>query len=93
VFTCPAQETTEFREQQKKILWEQSANINTPEKLLITIKRGLSSLELGDQAPTDEFDHEVAQAQFELGWSAFLRGRISTRWELSFNDGNEGDRV
>ena len=93
VFTCPAPETTAFRKQQQTILWQQLENINTPEKLLTTIKRGLSSLELGDQAPTDEFDHEVAQAQFELGWSAFLRGRISTRWQLAFNDGDEGDRV
>jgi hypothetical protein len=93
VFTCPAPETTEFRKQQQTILWQQLENINTPEKLLTTIKRGLSSLESCDQAPTDEFDPEVAQAQFELGWSAFLRGRISTRWQLAFNDGDEGDRV
>jgi len=93
VFTCPAPETTEFRKQQQTILWQQLENINTPEKLLTTIKRGLRSLESYDQASTNDFDTEVAQAQFELGWSAFLRGRISTRWQLAFNDGDEGDRV
>jgi hypothetical protein len=93
VFTCPAPETTAFRKQQQTILWQQLENINTPEKLLTTIKRGLRSLESYDQASTNDFDTEVAQAQFELGWSAFLRGRISTRWQLAFNDGDEGDRV
>jgi hypothetical protein len=66
VFTCPAPAATEFRKQQQAILWQQLANINTPEKLLTTIKWGLGSLESRDHTPTDEFDPEVAQAQFEL---------------------------
>jgi len=76
-----------FRKKQQDILWQHLVQINMPKYIANDIKNGILSLE--SEAPF--VDHtpptDVALAQADLGWGAFLRGRISVQWQHTYNNG------
>jgi hypothetical protein len=92
LFTCPAYDVLAFRKKQQDILWQCLAQINTPEYIANDIKNGILRLEFEvpfvDHTPTTD----VALAQVDLGWGAFLRGRISVQWQNNYNNGADNNQ-
>jgi hypothetical protein len=86
VFTCPSETMTAFRMTQQEILRKHLDLINTPQNLIQAIQLGIQTLARESPiAPTSPTISIAFHAQTELGWGAFLRGRISSSWRNAFS--------
>jgi hypothetical protein len=83
VFTCQSPEVVEFCTQQQEILWKNLSLIQTLDEVLAALKLGI--LSLNQVSPPDDTSPPVFLHQSQIGWEAFLRGRISFMWQLAFN--------
>jgi hypothetical protein len=88
VFTCSSSEVVDYRSKQKQILWHALSLLNTPDDIVVAIKRGLQVV--GEEPPNSLSQIPLPpnammayDAQTSLGWSAFLRGRISVEWRAA----------
>jgi len=92
MFTCPAPAANQSRQQQQKILWTSLALHDTPPSIIDAIKFGI--LQAERESPDkilDSIDPLTLDAfceQTQLGWEAFLRGRISLKWQIAYSEGN-----
>jgi hypothetical protein len=87
VFTCPECTVTTFRDQQQEVLWANLRLIDTPSSLLTAIQQGIKSQEVLPSVQSKDHPPLVLEAyshQETLGWEAFLRGRISSKWQLAY---------
>jgi len=93
MLTCPSPEVATFRLQQQEILWSNLTLLNTPTMLLDAIKFGIITLGVNPTArlpPALEcLSEEAFQHQTSLGWEAFHRGRISSKWQLAYSGDSE----
>jgi len=87
VFTCPERTVATFRNQQQEVLWANLRLIDTPTSLLTAIQQGVKSQEVLSAVQSQDHPPLVLAAyshQETLGWEAFLRGRISSKWQLAY---------
>lgn len=82
VFTCPSSNTRTFRSVQQNILWGQLSMADTPDEVQQAIQIGVLSLERSNLSDPElsPLTRKAFNHQTIIGWSAFLRGRISKYW-------------
>ena len=97
VLICSSPDVVAFRQGPQDILWKQLSLIDTPDDILQAIQLGIAHLgTVRDDYESINFSSSFISAahqqQTNLGWEAFLRGRISSEWQIAFTAGQPSNK-